>query len=108
MFRSRTRTVGVALATAALTALALASGAMAAASEDADDDETKAVYALTNSPAGNAVVVYSRQGDGSLTPAGTVSTGGNGNGAGLGSQDAVIVSDESRLLFALDGQEDRV
>jgi 6-phosphogluconolactonase len=108
MFRSRTRAVGVALAMAALAALALASGAMAAASEDADDDETKAVYALTNSPAGNAVVVYSRQGDGSLTPAGTVSTGGNGNGAGLGSQDAVIVSDNGRLLFAVNAGSDSV
>jgi len=99
MFRSRTRAVGVTLATVALAALALASGASATASDD--DDAPKAVYALTNSPASNAVVVYSRRGDGSLTPAGSVPTGGNGSGTGLGSQDAVIVSENGRLLFAV-------
>jgi 6-phosphogluconolactonase len=107
MFRSRARAVGVALATVAVSALALASGAMATAS-DHDDGPPKAVYALTNSPAGNAVVVYSRQGDGMLAPAGSVSTGGNGSGAGLGSQDAVVVSDNGRLLFAVNAGSNSV
>lgn len=68
----------------------------------APDDAPGAIYALTNSPAGNAVVVYDRAGDGSLTPAGSYPTGGVGTGAGLGSQGAVVVSEDHRLLFAVD------
>jgi 6-phosphogluconolactonase len=68
---------------------------------DHDDEDRGAVFALTNSPAGNAVVVFARATDGSLTQAGSHPTGGLGSGAGLGSQDAVIVSEDRRLLFAV-------
>ena len=60
-----------------------------------------AVYALTNATAGNAVLAYARAADGSLVPAGSFATGGAGTGAGLGSQNAVIVSDDHHLLFAV-------
>jgi len=70
--------------------------------------ESGAVYVLTNSPAGNAVLVYDRAGDGSLTPAGSYASGGNGTGAGLGSQGAVIVSDDQRLLFAVNAGSNSV
>jgi hypothetical protein len=63
-------------------------------------DAPGAVYALTNDPAGNAVLVYDRAADGSLTAAGAYATGGAGSAAGLGSQGAVIVSDDRRWLFA--------
>jgi hypothetical protein len=46
-----------------------------------------AVYLLTNSPVGNAVLVYGHGGDGSLTPAGSFAT--------------VAVSVDSRFLYAL-------
>jgi 6-phosphogluconolactonase len=98
MFGSKTRAVALVVAAAVLSALALASGTMAAS---AGNDRPKAVYALTNATDGNAVVVYSRSGDGSLAPAGLFPTGGAGSGAGLGSQDAVIVSDGGRFLFAV-------
>jgi 6-phosphogluconolactonase len=104
MIRSTTRVVAVVLAAAA--ALTLASGAVAKASDNGPGP--KAVYALTNALDGNAVVVYSRSGDGSLAPAGSYPTGGNGSGAGLGSQDAVIVSDEGRLLFAVNAGSNSV
>ena len=68
---------------------------------DDDDEDRGAVFALTNSPGGNAVVVFARAKDGSLTQAGAYPTGGLGSGAGLGSQDAVIVSEDRRLLFAV-------
>lgn len=60
-----------------------------------------AVYTLSNSPAGNGVLVFTRAEDGSLTPAGSFPTGGFGSGSGLGSQGAVIVSDDHQLLFAV-------
>jgi hypothetical protein len=50
--------------------LLAAATARAAATVDAAD-APGAVYALTNAPAGNAVLVYNRGGDGSLTPAGS-------------------------------------
>jgi 6-phosphogluconolactonase (cycloisomerase 2 family) len=87
-------------------------GALAAlsvgSSPSASADGRGAVYALTNSPAGNAVVVYERNGDGSLRPAGSYATGGAGTGAGLGSQDAVIVSGDGRLLFAVNAGSDSI
>ncbi len=57
----------------------------------------KAVYTLTNATTGNAVAVFDRAADGSLTPAGSVATGGQGTGAGLGSQGALVL-DGRRLL----------
>ena len=94
MLARTTRAAAVLLALAAA-ALLITTGATASA------DAPGAVYALTNSPGGNAVVVYDRRGDGSLTPASSFATGGAGTGAGLGSQGAVIVSDDHRLLFAV-------
>jgi len=60
-----------------------------------------AVYTLTNQVGGNAVAVFARGADGRLTAAGTVSTGGTGTGASLGSQSAVTLSDDGRWLFAV-------
>jgi len=65
------------------------------------DGGPRAVYTLTNQVAGNAVAVFSRSADGTLTPAGTFATGGTGTGAGLGSQGAVTLSNDGRLLFAV-------
>jgi len=45
--------------------------------------------------------VFARGADGRLTAAGTVSTGGTGTGASLGSQSAVAQSDDGRWLFAV-------
>lgn len=78
----------------------------AAAAQAADGPG--AVYALTNSPAGNSVVVYNRAGNGTLEPGGVFASGGAGSGAGLGSQGAVIVSDDRRFLFAVNAGSDSV
>jgi 6-phosphogluconolactonase len=86
----RLRTLVVA---AALTAVLLVLAAPAMASGGGKG----AVYTLTNAASGNAVAVFDRANDGSLTPAGTVPTGGNGTGAGLGSQGAIVLAG-NRLL----------
>jgi 6-phosphogluconolactonase len=71
-----------------------------AASASADGNRGRgAVYTLTNAATGNAVAVFERAANGSLTPAGTVSTGGRGTGAGLGSQGALVLDDDR--LFAV-------
>ena len=58
-----------------------------------------APYTLTNSASGNAVAIFDRASDGSLTPDRTVPTGGNGTGAGLGSQGALVL--DGNRLFAV-------
>src|SRR5438132_2818732 len=67
----------------------------------ADGSGPGAVYALTNQTSGNAVAVFARAADGTLTAAGTVATGGTGTGSGLGSQGALALSDNGRWLFAV-------
>jgi 6-phosphogluconolactonase len=64
-------------------------------------DDPGAVYALSNSISGNAVLVYDRSSDGSLDYAGSYTTGGAGTGGGLGSQGAVMLSQDGRILLAV-------
>src|SRR5207302_8891655 len=59
------------------------------------------VYTRTTPPAGNAVAVFGRAADGTLAPQGQFPTGGAGTGAGLGSQGAVVLSNDNRQLFAV-------
>lgn len=67
-----------------------------------------AVYTLTNEAGGNAVAAFERGVDGSLTPAGVYPTGGLGSGGGLGSQGAVVLSENGRLLLAVDAGSDEI
>jgi 6-phosphogluconolactonase (cycloisomerase 2 family) len=60
-----------------------------------------AVYALSNAAAGNEVLVYNRAPDGTLAFQAAYPTAGLGSGAGLGSQGAVILSQDHRWLFAV-------
>jgi 6-phosphogluconolactonase len=60
-----------------------------------------AVYALSNSPAGNAVLAWDRAADGTLTPAGSYPAGGSGTGASLSSQGALIITENGQWLFAV-------
>ena len=74
----------------------------------AQSDQPGAVYALTNQADSNAVAVFTRSADGLLTPAGSYATGGAGTGSGLGSQSAVIVSDNQKWLFAVNAGSNSV
>lgn len=67
-----------------------------------------AVYTLTNSAAGNAVAVFDRAADGTLTAAGSVPTGGLGTGAGLGSQGALALSGDGQRLYAVNAGSNTV
>lgn len=82
----------------------------------ADDGEDRhgggrdgaAVYTLTNSSAGNAVLTFDRARDGSLSLDGSTPSGGVGSGSGLGSQGAVILDDDGETLFAVNAGSDSV
>ena len=80
----------------------------AAATASSSDGAPGAVYTLTNSPGGNAVAAFSRSADGTLAPQGTFATGGLGTGAGLGSQGALVVSDDHRSLYAVNAGSNTV
>lgn len=67
----------------------------------APENEIGAVYTITNSPAGNEVLVYGRTADGALAYQDAFATGGSGSGAGLGSQTAVILSENNQFLFVV-------
>lgn len=75
-----------------------------------------AVYVLTNQIS-NAVAVFERAPDGTLTPAGTFSTGGAGNPVAqpgdpptdpLASQGALVLSDNNKLLFAVNAGSNEI
>jgi 6-phosphogluconolactonase (cycloisomerase 2 family) len=83
--------------------LALSGVGVAAAAGDGG-----AVYTLTNNAAGNAVAIFNRAADGTLTPAGSVATGGLGTGAGLGSQGALTLSANHQWLFAVNAGSNEI
>ncbi len=58
-----------------------------------------AVYTMTNSPSGNAIEAFTRGASGSLAPAGTYLTGGNGGT--LGSGHSIVVSPDGRTVITV-------
>ena len=73
------------------------------------------VYVMSNGISGNQVAVLSRAGGGALTVSGTYSTGGNGSGVGtadpfdpLGSQNALLLSEDHHWLFAVDAGSNQI
>ena len=67
-----------------------------------------ALYTQTNDPAGNTVQRFDRARDGSLTPAGTLATGGLGLADLGGRQGAVELSGDGRYLYAVNAGSDSV
>lgn len=79
------------------------------------NDDDGAVYTTTNGASANYVVVFKRDHDGGLTLRDSVATGGRGSGPDatfgtdpLTSQDAVILSDDNRFLFAVNAGSNEV
>ncbi|MFL5736796.1 MAG: lactonase family protein [Actinomycetota bacterium] len=64
-----------------------------------------AVYVLTNRTSGNAVLVFPRASDGTLSSPSKFGTGGTGTGAGLGSQGAIALHGD-RLYAASAGSDE--
>ena len=80
----------------------------ASLSKGASGNSVGAVFTLSNQTAGNAVIAFSRSSDGSLTPAGSFATLGNGTGAGLGSQGALVLSDDGGFLYAVNAASNTI
>src|SRR2546423_13188041 len=65
-----------------------------------------AVYTMTNDPSANAVLMFSRSQEGSLTAAGTFYTGGRGTGGvepdfGLLNARPLVLNGDNSLLFVV-------
>lgn len=60
-----------------------------------------AVYTLSNQVSGNKVMVYRRASDGELSLHAAFPTGGKGTGGGLGNQGAVILTEDEKILLAV-------
>ena len=67
-----------------------------------------AASTMTNASSGNQVVAYERRGDGSLHHPRTYPTGGLGSGDALGSQGAVVLSDDGRWLLVVNAGSNEV
>ena len=103
------RTLEVALVSASL--LSLTQPFSLLADDDGSFGSAGFVYVMTNQASGNTVLVYHRNADGSVSKVQEVSTGGHGSGGGgdpLGSQGALTLSDDGRLLLAVDAGSNEV
>ena len=71
--------------------------------------DSGAVYTMTNDPAGNAVVVYARAADGTLTMSGTFATGGTSIGVfATGNQRGLLLGYDDRCLWAVNSLSNQV
>lgn len=59
------------------------------------------VYTMSNSPAGNEVLIHRRRADGTLEFSSGVATGGRGTGGGLGNQGGLLLSKDNAWLVAV-------
>lgn len=80
----------------------------ASANREAKEGVGGYVYTSSNEAVGNRVLVYSRTAAGNINYVTSYSTGGNGTGAGLGSQGAVVLSGDNSILLAVNAGSNSV
>src|SRR5947208_1596413 len=90
-------TLGLALAAAGCAV------ALPAQAHRLDDDGYRSgtVFTSSNAQGGNELLVYDRDAAGVLALQAHLPTGGQGSGAGLGSQGAVTLSGDGRFVFVV-------
>jgi 6-phosphogluconolactonase (cycloisomerase 2 family) len=105
---------GLAVLLVAVAAALIGAHASSAEAQGQGNANRSAVFVQTNQVSGNAIVVYDRAADGTLSPAGTYATGGNG-GAALGaesdrlaSQSSLVYDSEHKQLIAVNAGSDTV
>jgi 6-phosphogluconolactonase len=94
---------------ASVVLMATAVGVPAVASEGDGYTDHGAVYTLTNSTTANAVAVYDRAPDGTLTMSGSFSTHGISIGFfATGNQHGLLLSNKNRCLWAVNSMSDSI
>jgi 6-phosphogluconolactonase len=107
MKRLRLHHVGARLLLTALFLLSMVAGFTSPAAA-ASADGFGAVYTSTNATSGNEILVYNRAADGSLSYQASYATGGLGSDTGLGSQSAVILSQNNHWLFVVNAGSNQI
>lgn len=74
----------------------------------AGSDGPGAVFVASNAAAGNSVIVFSRAGNGGLSPLDAYPTDGLGTGAGLGNQGGLVLAAGDRYLFVVNAGSDEI
>lgn len=97
MYHKLSRVLVALIAVVMLTALIGVSGTVVSAAAP----PVGFVFTSTNAAGGNSILRFARAADGSLTSAGSFSTGGLGTGAGLGSQGSVALTLDGKRLFVV-------
>src|SRR5689334_19194013 len=82
-------------------AAGIAGAAFAAAPPAGAATSPGAVFTQDNDPAGNAVQMFARAADGTLSPGRSFPTGGTGLATLGGRQGAVELSDDARFVYAV-------
>jgi 6-phosphogluconolactonase len=76
---------------------------------DKDSDSPKHyVYIMNNDAGPNSILVYMQQSDGTLTYQSTATSGGNGSGAGLGSQGSIVIDAAHEYLYTVNAGSNSV
>jgi 6-phosphogluconolactonase len=106
------RNLGIGLGSSILAgALSITAAAGVAASSGGASGPSTYVYTESNQTSadgGNAVLGYWVAAGGTLTPIGSFATGGDGTGAGLGSQGAVTLADDGHALLVVNAGSNTV
>jgi len=84
-----------------LTPFLISGSLLAGAGPALSAGEADKVYTESNASTGNQILMFQRAADGTLTPAGSVASGGMGTGAALASQGAVAMGGGGDWLFAV-------
>ncbi len=109
MHRLKNQALAIALGSAVVGGLALAGAASASAATLPGSASAHGwVYTSTNATTGNQVDVFARAANGTLTPAGTYSTGGIGSGASGFSQGSVTLSPDGGTLLVVNAGSNQV
>jgi 6-phosphogluconolactonase (cycloisomerase 2 family) len=77
-------------------------------SRAAGEGSSGALYAATNATTGNAILVFPRAGDGTLSAPSPFSTGGKGAGGGLGNQGGIVLTQGNRWLLVVNAGSNEV
>jgi 6-phosphogluconolactonase len=105
MHNASRRRLGIRLTTLVV---AIAAGTPALAKDDDRHPTRGRVYTSSNATAGNELLVFSRDEGGRLEPVARLATGGQGTGAGLGSQGAVTLSGDGRFIHVVNAASNTV
>lgn len=71
------------------------------ASDDLQSKNAGHVFILSNQTSSNQILSYRRSADGTLSYGAAYPTGGTGTGAGIGSQGAIILTQDSKFVLAV-------